>query len=172
VKALKWLDENTEKVLLFVISTVMVTVTFLQVVFRLTGNSFTWSEELARYCFIWLVYIGISYGVKMEKHIAIDILFLMTKGRVKLFFQFFANFIFLIFSLLVVFYGVEITMLLLNFGQESAALHIPMGLVYLATPVGFGLTSIRLIQVMVKEIKMIINFKEDEDKDDTKTVSV
>jgi len=35
-------------------------------------NSLVWSEELARYLFIWLIYIGISYGAKIMKHIKIE----------------------------------------------------------------------------------------------------
>ena len=35
-------------------------------------SSLGWSEELARYMFVWLVFIGISYGAKVMRHIKID----------------------------------------------------------------------------------------------------
>ena len=36
------------------------------------GASLSWSEELARYVFIWLVYIGISYAVQMKAHVKVE----------------------------------------------------------------------------------------------------
>src|SRR5690606_34234179 len=119
----------------------------LQVFMRhVMNSSLSWSEELARYCFIWLVYIGISYGVKMQRHIKVDALLHFLKDRQKIYLSLIANLIFLAFSIFIVIYGYDISRQLLGWGQTSPALHIPMGIVYLATPVGFAITSIRLIQ--------------------------
>ena len=73
MKVLKWLDANLEKYLCVVLMSVMTLIIFIQVVARYVfQNSLSWSEELARYIFIWLVYLGISYGCQMRKHIKID----------------------------------------------------------------------------------------------------
>ena len=46
---------------------------FIQVVMRYVfQSSLTWSEELARYMFVWLVYFSVSYTARREKHIRID----------------------------------------------------------------------------------------------------
>lgn len=154
------IDRRFEEVLLFIFSTIMVSVIFLQVVMRVSGNSLSWSEELGRYCFIWLVYIGISYGVKKQRHIKVDVMLLLLKGKAKLTLAIIANLLFLFFSLYVVVNGYDIASQLLSFGQQSPALHIPMGLVYMATPVGFALTAIRLVQNLIVQIKMLIGKKE------------
>jgi TRAP-type C4-dicarboxylate transport system permease small subunit len=154
------IDRRFEEVLLFLFSTVMVSVIFLQVVMRVSGNSLSWSEELGRYCFIWLVYIGISYGVKKQRHIKVDVMLLLLKGKAKLALAIIANLLFLVFSLYVVVNGYDIASQLLSFGQQSPALHIPMGLVYMATPIGFALTAIRLVQNLIVQIKMLIGKKE------------
>ncbi|MFG6147825.1 TRAP transporter small permease [Halobacillus sp. B23F22_1] len=154
------IDRRIEEFLLVVLSTVMVSVIFFQVVMRVSGNSLSWSEELGRYCFIWLVYVGISYGVKKQRHIKVDVMLLLLKGKGKLLLAIVANIIFLAFSIFVVFYGYTISSQLFGFGQASPALHIPMGVVYLATPLGFALTSIRLIQNLVAQFKMLIGKKE------------
>jgi TRAP-type C4-dicarboxylate transport system permease small subunit len=44
---------------------------------------------------------------------------------------------------------------LLTFGQKSPANQIPMGYVYMAAPVGMGLTAIRLIQNLIKQVKAL-----------------
>jgi TRAP-type C4-dicarboxylate transport system permease small subunit len=119
-------------------------------------NSLSWSEELARYCFIWLVYIGISYGVKKQRHIKVDVLLVLLKEKGRIVLTLIANVLFLIFGLFVIKHGYDIAAQLLAFGQQSPALHIPMGLVYMATPVGIGLTIIRLIQNMIVLVKSLL----------------
>lgn len=151
MKVIKWLDAHLEEVCLVILSAIMVVIIFLQVFMRyVMENSLSWSEELARYCFIWLVYIGISYGVKKERHIKVDVLLLFFKNKGKTVLYIISNLLFLVFAIIIMIYGYGIAEKILQFGQTSPAIHIPMGLVYLATPVGMALTSIRLIQNLFK----------------------
>ncbi|MGE6204698.1 TRAP transporter small permease [Guptibacillus hwajinpoensis] len=154
------IDRRLEEFLLVVFSTLMVSVIFLQVVMRVTGNSLSWSEELGRYSFIWLVYIGISYGVKKQRHIKVEVMLLLLKEKGKLIVAMIANSLFFVFCLYVVFYGYDIANQLLSFGQKSPALHIPMGAVYMATPIGFGLSAIRLLQNLYVQFKMLTGKQE------------
>ena len=81
---LKWLDENIERIILLVLLAIMSVVIVLQVFMRyVMENSLTWSEELARFCFVWLVYIGISYGVKKAKHIRVEAILTVLKRKGK-----------------------------------------------------------------------------------------
>ena len=42
---------------------------FIQVVCRYVfQNSLTWSEEMARYMFVWLVYFSVSYTARRKTH--------------------------------------------------------------------------------------------------------
>lgn len=161
MKVLKWLDEHTEEVILVIFSAIMVAVIFLQVIMRYVfDNSLSWSEELARYCFIWLVYIGISYGVKKQRHIKVDVVLLLLKERGRLIFMILSNLLFLFFCLFVIRYGYGIAMQILDWGQKSPANQIPMGIVYLAAPIGMGLTAIRLIQNLIKQFKALFGYGE------------
>ncbi|UOQ45067.1 TRAP transporter small permease [Halobacillus salinarum] len=164
------IDRRLEEVLLVLFSSVMVGVIFLQVVMRVSGNSLSWSEELGRYCFIWLVYIGISYGVKKQRHIKVEVGLLLLKEKGKLVVAMLANLLFLVFCFFVMYYGFDIASQLLSFGQKSPALHIPMGAVYMATPIGFGLSAIRLIQNLIAQFKMLIGKKEVEIADERERI--
>lgn len=155
MKIIRWFDRHIEEVLLTLFSSVMVAVIFLQVVMRQFDSSLSWSEELARYCFIWLVYIGISYGVKKQRHIKVDVILLLLKEKGQIIVTIIANLLFVAFALFVIRYGFDIATQLLNFGQKSPANQIPMGLIYMATPVGMGLTLIRLIQNLIKYVKAL-----------------
>ncbi|WP_273853507.1 TRAP transporter small permease [Guptibacillus spartinae] len=160
MKIIRAIDRRLEEFLLVVFSTLMVSVIFLQVVMRVTGNSLSWSEELGRYSFIWLVYIGISYGVKKQRHIKVEVMLLLLKEKGKLIVAMIANLLFLLFCLYVIVYGYDIASQLLSFGQKSPALHIPMGAVYMATPIGFGLSAIRLLQNLYSQFKMLTGKQE------------
>jgi TRAP-type C4-dicarboxylate transport system permease small subunit len=161
---LRWLDKHIEEVFLVLFSSIMVFVIFLQVVMRQLDNSLSWTEEMARYSFIWLVYIGISYGVKKQRHIKVDVMLLLLKDKGKLMLSMFANVLFLVFCFFVIRYGYDIATQLLQFGQKSPANKIPMGLIYMATPIGMGLTSIRIIQNIVNQVKAFLGKGEAEVK--------
>lgn len=153
---LKWLDEHLEEVLIGIFSFIMVVVIALQIFMRyIMDNSLSWSEELARYCFIWLVYLGISLAVKKGRHMSVEILLVVLKGKAKIILNIISNLLFLSFAMFAVFYGYEISMKLLTWGQSSPALNLPVGLVYLATPVGMGLTAIRLLQQIIGQVKTL-----------------
>ena len=73
MKKLKWISDNFEKPICILFLSVMSILLFIQVIMRrVVGNSLTWSEELARYLFVWLVYFGISMGANERKHITVD----------------------------------------------------------------------------------------------------
>ena len=55
--------------------TVMTLITFMQVVARYVFNySFVWALELVTFLFGGLIFIGISYGVRVGSHIGVDAL--------------------------------------------------------------------------------------------------
>jgi TRAP-type C4-dicarboxylate transport system permease small subunit len=52
----------------------MTVMVFAQVIFRYVfGNSLVWSEELARYLFVWVTMIGASAAVSLGQHYGLDI---------------------------------------------------------------------------------------------------
>ena len=53
---------------------VMIFFTFLNVVLRQFGLGFAWTEEIARICFIYLVYLGSIIAARENRHLMIDTL--------------------------------------------------------------------------------------------------
>ena len=69
MKLLKRLDEWLIAILL----AAMTLLTFAQVVMRYVFNSgFTWAQELTTILFAFMIFIGISYGVRVGAHIGVD----------------------------------------------------------------------------------------------------
>jgi len=149
---MKWFENNLEYVLVVTLLAVMTTAVFLQVVTRTFSYSLSWTEELARYSFIWLVYIGISFAVKEKKHIKIEALEMAVDDNGKKILGLISHTIFLLFAIFVIIYGSKMVINLYSLGQTSPALGLPMWIVYLAGPVGFGLTAVRLIQQLKEKL--------------------
>jgi C4-dicarboxylate transporter DctQ subunit len=69
---MRWL-EHFEEGLIVVLMAMMTIVTFVQVVARYVFNySFVWALELTGVMFAWLIFIGMSYGVRVGAHIGVD----------------------------------------------------------------------------------------------------
>ncbi|MDZ5783921.1 TRAP transporter small permease [Marinococcus luteus] len=163
MKIVKWLDRHIEEVLLIVLSTVMLGIIGVQIFMRfILGSSLGWSEELARYCFIWLVFVGVSYGVKKQRHIKVDVVLLLLKEKGKVVLNMVSNIIFLLFAISIAIYGLGISLQIFGWGQLSPSLGAPMGAVYLAAPVGMLLTAIRITQQLIKQIKYLKGHNVDE----------
>lgn len=152
MKIIKALDKSLEYWILVLLSIITVVVVFAQVVCRLTAQSLPWSEELARYCFIWMVCIGTSYAVKDNKLTNVDIIVNLFGSKPRKTVLLIVNLLMIAFSAVVVFYGMAAVIKMLSFGQTSPALKIPKGYIYMAAPVGFGLAGIRSFQNIVKDV--------------------
>ena len=154
MKVLKWIDEKLELSIFVILMTLMTIIIFVQVIMRyVMKNSLVWSEELARYLFIWLIYLGISYGAKCMKHIKIEdalgLFPIAFRPKVVLI----GDFVFFMFSVFISYTAFTIVLKQLKLGQESPAMNMPIWIIYAAPMVGFGLTAIRLIQTILYRVK-------------------
>lgn len=52
---------------------ILIATVIWQITSRLLYIKNTWSEELSRWLFVWINFIGIAYFVKKEEHIRVDI---------------------------------------------------------------------------------------------------
>ncbi|MDD2215794.1 MAG: TRAP transporter small permease, partial [Eubacteriales bacterium] len=117
------------------------------------NDSLTWSEELARYIFIWESWLGISLGQKKGQHIAVNMLTNRLKGNVRKYTLVLADICTVVFIAILVAKGLEVTNKIMLMGSLSAALHIPMFWIYLSMPVGCGLMGLRLLEDIYKKIR-------------------
>lgn len=151
MKMIRWLDDNIEESILVILSILTVIIVFLQIVMRTVfSSSLVWSEELARYMFIWLIYIGVAYGVKKNRHISVEVLTYILGRKGNWILSIIANILFLVFAVLICYLSFNVTM---SVNRASPAMGIPMGLVYAAPCVGMFLTSIRLVQKLIEDRK-------------------
>jgi TRAP-type C4-dicarboxylate transport system permease small subunit len=129
-------DKLLQKFLLCIIATLifaMMGVTFTQVLARyLLANSLSWSEEVGRYIFVWITFLGMAAAFQARAHIALDFVVSLLPAK-------FSNKLVVFNALLVAVVGAALMMggmALMKFGlnQRSAALGLPMYIVYSVIP--------------------------------------
>jgi TRAP-type C4-dicarboxylate transport system permease small subunit len=146
MKFWKWLDTKFEETLMAIALWAIVIIMGMQVVMRyLFGSSLSWSEEISRYFFIWFTFLGLSYAVRNNSHIRIDILE-STFPKLKKPMEIIGDAFFLAFCVYMIRPSITTLQGLYRTWQTSPALEIPMFFVYLSLLVGFILTILRLLQ--------------------------
>ncbi len=146
-RILTFLDSYLEEIILVFMMAYFVFATFTQVLARFVFKiPAPWTEESARYVFIWMTFLGASYAAKKSSHIRIDILESSVKEGTARKVKFITSVIFLIFIVIMACIGVDICLTLLKRPQSSTVLGLPMIYVYAALPVGMIMAGFRLIQ--------------------------
>lgn len=122
------------KILVLFLFSIMTISAFLQVVFRFVfSNPLSWSEELCRYCMVWMTMIGIGLAVKAQAHICVDLIKTVLSRRIMNIVDRFNIILTIIFGYIMIKYGMQMSFS--NFTQTSPGLYLPMGLVYIIIPI-------------------------------------
>ena len=119
-------------------------VVLLQVLMRyLFAYPNPWSEEVSRFCFIWVSLLGASLAVEYRAHFGFDQVTKKLPPRASRVVETFAGMVVLLFSLLLIAAG--IALMDLTMGERSPALNLPVALVYAAVPVSGALMVIHML---------------------------
>ena len=150
---LKWINDHLEEMLMTLLLFLITSIISYSVIMRyIFTDSPSWAEEITRFFFIWSAFLSIGLCIRRQSSIRIDILqpALSEKGRCLL--LVFVN----IFIIAVMLYwlkgAVNVTKTLVDNGQTSPALLVPMWLIYGSSTVGFSLAIIRSAQQVLINI--------------------
>ncbi len=132
--------------------TVMLAIIFIQVIARyLFNHSFEWSEELARFLFVWVVFLGSALIMGESGHLAVQFLPTKFKGTgFGLFLEIFTNVCSYVFILLLLTQGAKMTSIMTF--QTAPGLGISMSWVYAVIPLSAAL----MLLYLIKDSLMII----------------
>ena len=151
MKFLRFLNDHFEEYLLVVLMVVEVVVVFAQVVTRYVFHSpLAWSEELARYLFIYDVMIGAAIAIRRNSHLQIDILINLMNPKVRTILTIIATLAGMVFMVFLLSYS--ITLVQTGSRTMSAGLGIPMSIPYSCMPVGIVLMLLTSLEVLLKNI--------------------
>ncbi len=157
-----------EKWTMIVMMMVMVVVIFAQVFTRyVMGAALYWSEELGKFIFVWVSWLGVSAGIHTKEHIQVKLLpdSFGKKGkwrREKINYIIVDIFWFLT-SLFVLYYGSQIVFNQMGTGVYGASTGIPMWIAYMSIPFSALVVCIRLVaEIALYSIQAITGVKRDE----------
>lgn len=161
MKVYRHLDKYAEIYLSAILLLFFSALTIIQVVMRYFFNeSLTWSEELARYAFVWFVYTSATYAVRYQRHVKFSFLVnifdrissVLSKGL-----QIVALLFWISFLIFLDYFSVKLVINQYHTGQLSPANQIPIYLVYIGLPLGAFLMTFRVVQHIVRETKELFS---------------
>ncbi|WP_299473215.1 TRAP transporter small permease [uncultured Roseibium sp.] len=151
---IKVLDRNGERWLLLVFYVMLVLTMFVEVVRReVFAYSSIWGEEIVRYSFIYLAWIGAAAAVKERGHIRIDVIMQYVGPRVKAVLYIFGDLVMAFVAVIAFYWSLETVLVSAKFGSVTHGLRISQVWFLSAVPFGFALVLFRLAQSFVRDLR-------------------
>ncbi len=157
---IKKIDDKFEEYMTAFLLAVMCFLIFFQVVSRFLLNApLAWSEETARYIFIWIIYFSASLAVKKREHIRVEVGLMLLKGKARKIAELISDILFLVFACFLTKDGLFLAGKLAEHRQYSPAVGYPMHVVYMVIPLAYGMIIFRLFQNISKDIRSLLTEK-------------
>lgn len=146
-RVFKWLDDNLEETILMILLVAISVVMMSQVIMRyFFHQSMSWPEEFCRFCFVYSGFISMGYCVKKGKMLKVDILVGFFPKSLQRILDLIGRVVTFLFFGYLSFYAYKATMNSMRGGMKSAAMELPMWIIYAAVLIGAVLAFIRQAQ--------------------------
>ncbi|MCF7936189.1 MAG: TRAP transporter small permease [Synergistales bacterium] len=146
----EWIDYVLRKAITLSLG-LMLIIIFVQVVSRYVfHNSLSFSEELARYLFVWTVFLGIPVVQRMGRHMTVGLLTQRFRGKTLKALRIAAYLLTFLFMVILLQNGMAMVQRVV--WQTSPALQIKMSYVYYAIPVGSGAMLLNLLEQFLETL--------------------
>jgi len=147
---MRWLEHLEEGLIVFLMAA-MTLVTFMQVVARYVFNySFVWALELTGVMFAWLIFGGMSYGVRVGAHIGVDALVKTLGAAAARAVGVLAALLCIVYALIVTVGGYRYVRKMHDVGILMQDLPIEQWIPRVILPLGFALLALRFTQVLYR----------------------
>ena len=142
---LTWIMAATVAVLIIPVS--------LQIFSRFTEiiPRYIWTEELSRFCFIWMVMLGAMIGLRERLHFDVDV-WNELSPRADAALRLVSNTFVLLFTGVMIWWGIEFTKF--GWNQTSELADLPMWLIFIAWPLTGISWLMFLVEAFVRDIGM------------------
>lgn len=150
---LRWYDRLEEGLIAFLLA-LMTLITFGQVIARYIFNySFVWALELVTFLFAWLIFLGMSYGVRAGSHIGVDALVKALGPRSARVVGAVATLGCIAYALIALFGSWRYIFTMYAIGTLAEDLPIPVWIPQIVLPLGFALLALRFCEVLYRIVR-------------------
>ena len=152
INKLKNLWDKFELYLMVVFLFVFLLNIFVQILMRLFfKNPLSFTEEVSRYSFVWMVFLGLSFATRYDRHIRVDFLYARFPATIKFIVEMFLNVLTLAAFSWIFYMGLKY----IEYSSitRTYALNIPRSIVIAIIPLSGFLMIIRVIEKFFRDIK-------------------
>ncbi|MCR9107489.1 TRAP transporter small permease [Marivita sp. XM-24bin2] len=150
------IDRDAERWLLLVFYVMLVITMAIEVLRReIFSYSSIWGEEIVRYSFIYLAWIGAAAAVKERAHIRIDVIMHYLGPRPKALLYIFGDLVMFFVAVIALYWSLETVHVSMKFGSVTDGLRISKVWFLMAVPVGFALMIWRLLQSFLRDFRSL-----------------
>jgi TRAP-type C4-dicarboxylate transport system permease small subunit len=155
MRKLRFIFDNIEELISVTTFVIMTLLTITNVFTRYLENyTIPLSDELSRYCFMWMTFFGAALCTKHEKHIVIDFLINSTAGTLQKIMKYIVDVAVILLMVFMVYYGLKLALVT---SMKTSTLGIPMSYILYAVPFSCALILIRTIEGMVNKFKATVS---------------
>ena len=151
---MKKIIDNIEEIVVIIALAVMTVLTFSNVVTRYIFNfSMNFAEEISTYSFVLLSLFGASIALKRGAHLGFTLLAEHVPAIVARIFEVISALCGVLFSAVIFWYGIQMTITQFQRGQLSLGVQVPEWIYGSFVPLGAFFLLIRFIQVFITAVK-------------------
>ena len=153
---LKLIDKNAERWLLLLFYVMLVATMAVEVLRReIFSYSSIWGEEIVRFSFIYLAWIGAAAAVKERAHIRIDVIMHYVGPRVRALLYIFGDLVMFGVAIIALYWSYEALHVSYKFGSVTDGLRVAKVWFLASVPLGCALMIWRLIQSFLRDLKSL-----------------
>jgi C4-dicarboxylate transporter DctQ subunit len=147
---MRWLEHLEEGLIAFLMAAMTLTA-FGQVVARYVFNySFVWALELNGVFFAWLIFVGMSYGVRVGAHIGIDAVVRTLRPGAARAVAMVAAALCIVYAAIVMVGGAQYVRKMYDVGIEMQDMPVQQWIPRIVLPLGFALLGLRFAQALAR----------------------
>ena len=138
------------RILVDILVAAMFLVVLAQVIWRyFLHHPIVWSEEFARFCMAWITFLGSVIACRSDSLSRVDIVLVALPEKARKVLFVITDVLMLVITVILLRYSITLLNQPGTTQQISAALRLPMNLVYLCMPIGFfGI----ILQIVIRTI--------------------
>ena len=149
-----FLEKHFEELLAGILVMIMASMVFFQVIMRyLFSMPTSWSDEIAIYAMLWSVYVSVAWAVRERAHIRVMNFVQLFPKKIAIFLTILSDFIWFLFGIFLTYQSVLLDLSFWENAYRSPALDIDQKWPYMCLILGFGLMTLRLVQIYYRWIK-------------------
>ena len=154
---MRWLLDGYYRFLQILITVLMgalIIPVAMQILSRYTGiiPRYIWTEEIARFCFVWIILIGAMIAVRDGTHFDVDVLPHSSRPKVEFASKLFVNLAILLMALSFLWWGWDFGVL--GSRQISEIAGLPMLAIYIAWPIAGATWLVFLVERVADDVAL------------------